>query len=213
MHYEKPKILYVCNPDKNVKCDKTSCYINGGECRLTAKEEFAKANESGIPIQDKSQEWYEKMIKGEGYDINKALLSSNKDDWETPQKFFDTLDEEFHFTLDPCADLNNHKCEAFYTKQDNGLNQDWGGNIVFCNPPYGRQSTSEWIKKCAEEGKKPNTTVVMLIPARTDTKAFHKYIYGKAEIRFIKGRLKFGNSNNSAPFPSMVVIFKEGWDK
>lgn len=91
-----------------------------------------------------------------------------------------------------------------------GSTRTGGGNTVFCNPPYGRQSTSEWIKKCAEEGKKPNTTVVMLIPARTDTKAFHKYIYGKAEIRFIKGRLKFGNSTNSAPFPSMVVIFKEG---
>ena len=78
---------------------------------------------------------------------------------------------------------------------------------MFCNPPYGRE-ISRWVKKCYEESKKPNTTVVMLIPARTDTSYFHDYIYKKAkEIRFVRGRLKFGNSKNSAPFPSMVVVF------
>ena len=87
--------------------------------------------------------------------------------------------------------------------------QDWGGEVVFCNPPYGREMP-KWIKKCAEESKKPNTTVVMLIPARTDTHAFHEYIYHKAEIRFVQGRLKFGGSKNSAPFPSMVVVFNGG---
>ncbi len=141
--------------------------------------------------------------------MNGAMFSSNKDDWETPQNFFDKLNEEFHFDLDPCADCTNHKCKKFYTKDDNGLLQDWKGHTVFCNPPYGSKSTADWIRKCAEEGCKPNTTVVMLIPARTDTRAFHEYIYGKAEIRFIKGRLKFGGSKNSAPFPSMIVIFKK----
>lgn len=140
--------------------------------------------------------------------MNSVMFSSNKDDWETPQDFFDKLNEEFHFDLDPCADCINHKCKKFYTKDDNGLLQDWRGHTVFCNPPYGSKSTVDWIRKCAEEGCKPNTTVVMLIPARTDTRAFHEYIYGKAEIRFIKGRLKFGGSKNSAPFPSMLVIFK-----
>ena len=140
--------------------------------------------------------------------INNALFSSNKDDWATPQDFFDKLDQEFSFTLDPCADSFNHKCNLYYTKEDNGLLQDWGGHTVFCNPPYGGKSTAEWIKKCAEESRKPNTTVVMLIPARTDTRAFHDYIYKKAEIRFVKGRLKFGDGKNPAPFPSMVVIFK-----
>lgn len=77
---------------------------------------------------------------------------------------------------------------------------------MFCNPPYGRV-IGDWVKKAYEESKKPDTLVVMLIPARTDTKWFHDYIYHKAEIRFIKGRLKFGGSNNSAPFPSMVVIY------
>ncbi len=82
-----------------------------------------------------------------------------------------------------------------------------GGETVFCNPPYGRQIAA-WVGKCWEEAKKPNTKVVMLIPARTDTKYFHEYIYHKAaDIRFIQGRLKFGNAQNSAPFPSMIVIF------
>lgn len=141
--------------------------------------------------------------------MNKILFSSNKDDWETPQDFFNKLNEEFNFNLDPCADRTNHKCEKFYTKDDNGLLQDWSGHTVFVNPPYGAKSTSDWIRKCAKESCKPHTTVVMLIPARTDTRAFHEYIYGKSEIRFIKGRLKFGGSKNSAPFPSMLVIFKK----
>jgi len=78
---------------------------------------------------------------------------------------------------------------------------------VFCNPPYGR-SLKDWVEKCYLEGGKQNTTVVMLIPARTDTKYFHDYIYGKSEIRFLKGRLKFGDSKNSAPFPSMICIYR-----
>lgn len=84
-----------------------------------------------------------------------------------------------------------------------------GGYTVFCNPPYGK-NIKEWVKKCYEESVKNKITVVMLIPARTDTAYFHNYIYGKAEIRFIKGRLKFGDSKNAAPFPSMIVIFKGG---
>lgn len=132
--------------------------------------------------------------------MNQALFSSAKDDWETPQYLFDQLDAEFHFTLDPCADDSNHKCVVYYTKEGNGLVQDWSGNSVYCNPLYGAKLTADWIKKCAEESKKLDTLVVMLIPARTDTREFHKYIYHKSEIRFIKGRLKFGNSTNSAPF-------------
>lgn len=125
----------------------------------------------------------------------------------TPQDFFDKLDKEFHFNLDPCATSENAKCKNFFTKEIDGLRQNWGGCIVFCNPPYGRE-LHKWVKKAYEESKKPNTTVVMLIPARTDTKYFHEYVYHKAkEIRFIKGRLKFGDSKNSAPFPSMVVVF------
>ena len=135
-----------------------------------------------------------------------VMFSSKTDLWATPMDFFKKLDNEFHFSLDPCANNENHKCDKFFTKEMNGLSQDWSGETVFCNPPYGRQ-IKDWVKKCHDEAMKPNTTVVMLIPARTDTQYFHDYIYHCAEIRFIKGRLKFGNSKNSAPFPSMVVIF------
>ena len=138
------------------------------------------------------------------------MLSSKDMDWETPQDFFDELNKEFHFTLDPCATKTTAKCEKYFTKEDNGLRQDWGGYTVFCNPPYGTE-IKHWVKKCSDESKKPNTTVVMLMPARTDTIYFHNYIYNKAEIRFIKGRLKFRGKqkgSGSAPFPSMVVIFK-----
>lgn len=139
-----------------------------------------------------------------------VMFSSKTDQWATPQDFFDKLNEEFHFTLDPCADEYNHKCEKYFTKQDDGLLQDWGGQVVFCNPPYGRE-TQKWVKKCFDEVYSGNCPcAVMLIPARTDTRWFHRYIYNKAETRFIKGRLKFGDSKNAAPFPSMVVIFKKG---
>ena len=139
--------------------------------------------------------------------INAALFSSSTDEWATPQWLFDSLNEEFGFTLDSCALPSNAKCEKYFTPQDNGLLQDWGGEIVFCNPPYGK-AIANWVHKCSEESKKPNTTIVMLIPARTDTRYFHDYIYGKAkEIRFIKGRLKFGGAKTGAPFPSMIVIF------
>ena len=138
--------------------------------------------------------------------MNKALFSSSTDLWATPQIFFDTLNEEFEFTLDPCATDENAKCERYFTKEIDGLLQNWQGESVFCNPPYGKD-ISKWVKKCSDEARKPNTKVVALLPARTDTRWFHQYICRKAEIRFIQGRLKFGGSKNSAPFPSMVVIF------
>lgn len=140
--------------------------------------------------------------------VNEGLFSSNTEVWATPQAFFDKLDEEFHFTLDPCALPSNAKCKKYYTPQDNGLEKDWSGESVFCNPPYG-SAIKLWVKKCYEEAKK-GALVVMLIPARTDTSYFHDYIYNKAEIRFLRGRLKFGEAKQSAPFPSMVVVYNYG---
>lgn len=137
---------------------------------------------------------------------NTVLFSSKTDNWETPPEVFKDLNNEFKFTLDPCASEDNHKCNKYFTKEENGLIQDWGGQCVYCNPPYGR-NVGDWVAKAAKESRKENTIVVMLLPARTDTKWFHKYIYGHATIRFIRGRLKFGGSKNSAPFPSMIVIF------
>lgn len=135
----------------------------------------------------------------------KVMFSSNSDEWATPEDFFNMINQEFHFNLDPCATSENHKCEKFFTMEQNGLNMDWGGYRVFCNPPY--SNVAEWVAKCYEEGCKENTLVCMLIPARTDTRYFHDYILNRSEVRFIKGRLKFGQSKNPAPFPSMLVVF------
>ena len=134
--------------------------------------------------------------------ITHGLFSSVTDMWETPQNFFDELDKEFHFSCDVCAIEENAKCAKFYTPEQDGLKQTWGG-VCWMNPPYGRE-IGKWVKKASES----NATVVCLLPARTDTRWFHDYIYGKAEIRFVRGRLKFGNSKNTAPFPSMVVVFR-----
>jgi len=139
--------------------------------------------------------------------VNAGLFSSNTDEWATPADFFEALDREFHFDLDPCADESNHKCARYFTKEADGLKQSWGGYRVFCNPPYGRE-ISAWVKKAYEEGHREKTLVVLLIPARTDTRYFHDYILHRAEVRFIPGRLKFGAAKNSAPFPSMVVVFR-----
>ena len=136
--------------------------------------------------------------------LNSWLFTSNTDLWATPQWLFDQLNEEFWFTLDPCATRENHKCARYYTKEDNWLLQSWDYSVVFCNPPYGREIW-KWVEKWYSA---KNSIVVMLLPARTDTKWFHDYLYNKCEIRFIKWRLKFWNSKNSAPFPSMICIFR-----
>lgn len=140
--------------------------------------------------------------------INKGMMTSNSNEWATPIKFFEELDKEFNFTLDPCATKKNAKCKKYYTKEDDGLIKDWTGEKVFCNPPYGRE-IPKWVEKCYRENKENNVFIVMLIPSRTDTSYFHDYIYKKQEIRFIRGRLKFNDGKNPAPFPSMVVIFRE----
>ncbi len=134
-----------------------------------------------------------------------TMFSHKSDEFETPLDFYHKLDRKYHFTLDPCATKQNAKCSKFYTIQDDGLKQDWQGEVVFVNPPYSKNK--DWIKKCYEEGQKLDTTVVVLIPSRTDTKYWHDYIMKAQEIHFVKGRLKFGNEKNCAPFPSAVVIF------
>jgi len=139
--------------------------------------------------------------------INEGLFTSKTDLWETPQDLFDKLDDEFGFDLDVCALPDNAKCSVYYTPDDDGLSKPWTG-ICWCNPPYGRQIGS-WVRRAWLSSATGNT-VVMLLPARTDTRWFHEYIYQKdrVEIRFLQGRLKFGNSKNSAPFPSMVCVFR-----
>ena len=146
-----------------------------------------------------------------GFWSEKKAFSSRTEEWGTPQDLFNKLNDEFGFTLDPCASKENHKCDKYYTIEDDGLKQDWGGQIVFINPPYGRQ-IKEWVKKAYIESLK-GAIVVCLIPSRTDTIYWHNYIFPYAEdIRFLKGRLRFvrGNSvGDPAPFPSAIVIFKK----
>lgn len=133
--------------------------------------------------------------------------SSEDQTWETPPEVFIPLNKEFGFTLDPCCLPETAKCDKYFTPANDGLLQDWRGHIVFVNPPYGK-ILGTWVEKCYNESRKPDTIVVALLPARTDTKYFHAYIYKKAkEIRFIKGRIKFLGGKHSAPFPSMIVVF------
>jgi site-specific DNA-methyltransferase (adenine-specific) len=167
------------------------------------------------------------------------MFSSKEEKWQTPQYIYDELDKEFNFTLDPCSQHDSAKCEKHYTPEEDGLVQSWRGETVFVNPPYTKPEEAcktkckkkrcaergyhitkrlpgqvDWIRKSYEESRKPNTTVVMLIPARTDTEMFHEYIYHKAdEIRFVKGRISFVDPNtkksgDAAPFPSMIVVFR-----
>ena len=139
--------------------------------------------------------------------MNKDLMFSSATDlWATPQGFFDELNEEFAFETDVCAIPENAKCARYFTPDDDGLVQKWVG-VCWCNPPYGRE-IGKLVQKAAESAEN-GATVVMLLPARTDTRWFHRYIYGMREVRFIAGRLKFGGSKNSAPFPSMVVVFRK----
>jgi len=147
-----------------------------------------------------------------------ALFSTGKDDWETPKSLFEKLNREFMFTLDPCSTDKNAKTSRHYTEKNDGLTKDWGQAKVFVNPPYSSGKQDAWVKKCYEESLKPLTTVVALLPARTDTARFRNYILGKAEIRFIRGRVVFELNGKpvldkkgrpqSAPFPSMLVIWK-----
>lgn len=133
-------------------------------------------------------------------------FSSESCEWSTPQEFFDELDREFNFNLDVCATADNAKCDRFYTRQEDGLSQPWVGTC-WCNPPYGRE-VSRWVERAMREAKLSCATVVCLLPARTDTKWWHDYVTNAAEIRFVRGRLKFGGHRNSAPFPSAVVVFR-----
>lgn len=135
---------------------------------------------------------------------NELMFSSKSNEWATPQAFFDELNKEFNFTLDVSATSENAKCSRYFTKNEDGLIQDWSNDVCWMNPPYGRE-IGKWIEKAYLESQK-GATVVCLIPARTDTKYFHEFCF-KGEVRFVRGRLKFGNAGN-APFPSAVVIFR-----
>ena len=139
--------------------------------------------------------------------MNNVVFSSDRQDWETPQAFFDAVNDEFQFTLDACATATNAKCERFFSPEDDALSQYWSG-VVWMNPPYGYQIGS-WIQKAYIESRN-DTTVVCLIPAKTETRWWHNFVMRAAEIRLIKGRMRFSGSPINAPFPSALVVFKPG---
>lgn len=151
--------------------------------------------------------------------VQEALLSSNSDEWYTPEAFFKRCEQEVGwFDLDPCATHENHKAPNYFTEEDDGLMKEWFGK-VFVNPPYSENNKAKrdgkivlwWIEKCSLEMARGGVQLIyLLIPSRTDTKAFHDFLYQKewVELRFIKGRLKFWGAKNSAPFPSLLAIFR-----
>lgn len=141
--------------------------------------------------------------------MDKVHYSSENDEWETPWELFIKYDKIYKFDLDVCASKENSKCEEWIDKTEDALKLKWHKitktKTVWCNPPY--SNVKDWIKKAYEESLS-GITIVMLIPARTDTIAWHDYIFPHARIEFLKGRLKFSNSKNNAPFPSAIVIFE-----
>lgn len=137
-----------------------------------------------------------------------ALFTSKRPDWRTPRALFEQIDKEVGgFTLDVASSHDNALCKAHYTKEENGLVQPWAPHVCWCNPPYGR-GVGRWMEKAWLESRE-GATVVVLVPARTDTQWFHGHVLGKAtEIRFLKGRLRFDDGPHPAPFPSMLAFYR-----
>lgn len=142
--------------------------------------------------------------------INKQLAKSKgceqKDKWETPYKIYLPLKEEFCFTLDPCCEIETAKAAKFYTEKENGLIQDWSGEIVFVNPPYSRGNIDKWMEKCYKESLK-GTKIVALIPVSSSAGWFHDYVLDKSKIRYFRGRIKFVGAPFTAPFSSCLAIY------
>jgi phage N-6-adenine-methyltransferase len=139
---------------------------------------------------------------------NNGRYNGNGRFWGTPPEVFDPLHREFAFTLDPCATASNAKCATFFTEQDNGLIQDWAGHRVFMNPPYGREVYA-WTKKARTSGA---DIVVALLPASTDLAWWHEDVVGHAEVRYLRGRVRFltdGPYRASGFFPSVIVIWRK----
>ena len=144
------------------------------------------------------------------YDKDKVKKSLESIIWETPKEIFDPINEELNFTLDVCAIAENTKCKKFFTPQMNGLKQEWGNEICWCNPPYGN-TVSKWCKKALEEARKGATTA-LLIPCKTNTNWWHDFVIPFAEIRFLRGRVRFIQNGiqftNAFPFPLAIIIYK-----
>lgn len=133
----------------------------------------------------------------------KILFSKASDEWETPDALFQRLNAKYQFVIDAAASAKNTKVGLYWSFEDDALTKIWSdvNGWIWCNPPYSK--CAEFVQTAAQS----NSNTVMLLPARTDTRWFHDWVYNRAEIQFLRGRLKFSGSKNSAPFPSMVVVF------
>jgi len=136
-----------------------------------------------------------------------VMTSSKNTMWATPQEWFNYLNLEFKFTLDPCCIPEVAKCKKYYTPTEDGLSQSWAEERVFMNPPYGKE-LPKWMKKAYIEARDNQALVVCFVPARVDTEWWHRYANKASEVRFPKGRVKFANAKHSAPFPIAIVIFR-----
>lgn len=136
----------------------------------------------------------------------KALFSSSTGEWSTDRAFFAKLNRRYRFTLDPCATAENALCPLYFTKEQDGLRQDWGTHRVFCNPPYGR-AIGAWARKSFEASQQ-GALVVLYVPSRTCTHWFHEWVAGKADVTFLRGRQRFGDANSTAPFPSLLAVYQ-----
>lgn len=141
--------------------------------------------------------------------MNPVHFSSATDNWATPQDLFDRINAVFRFTLDAAASAENAKCARYFTREQDGLVQDWGREVVWLNSPYGRE-IGKWIGK-ARAAAEQGATVVCLVPARTDTAWWHDHVIPAGEVTFLRGRLRFGNATAGAPFPSAIVVFRPRW--
>ena len=147
--------------------------------------------------------------------VDSALFSADSEEWGTPQGLFDELERRFcqPFNLDAAASHSNHKCDYYFTKEDDGLAQEWKGldgfsGQAFVNPPYGPQ-IKDWVEKAIQETENKNAgVVVMLLPARTDMEWFHRALETASSIHFIRGRIKFEEAKSGAPFPSLVAVWQ-----
>lgn len=141
----------------------------------------------------------------DGFYSREVSKTSETDQWATPQAFFDLVNSIYQFTLDVCAEASNAKCADYFTPEQDGLKQEWRGSC-WMNPPYGR-TIGAWMKKAYESARNNHATVACLVPARTDTRWWHEWAMKAQDIYLVKGRLKFGDSPDSAPFPSALVVF------
>jgi len=141
--------------------------------------------------------------------MNRVVLSSERHDWATPRPFFAELHREFRFTLDACAHAGNACLPRYFSPEDDALTQSWAGERVYMNPPFG-QELPRFVLKAWREAQDAAEIVVCLLPARTDTRWWHGQVMKAAEVRFIKGRLTFGEAETPAPFPCAVVVFEKG---